>query len=158
MPYYVNVTAFDFGSPQSGLGALETSKTVLSQMVYPLHSVDSVEARNLEVYVYPNPYRVDGNYIEDGYEGRNAQYFIPDRLRRLHFANLPARCTIRIYTLDGDLVREIDHDKDSSDPTAMHDEWDMITRNTQRIVTGIYYWVVEEFNGETQIGKFVIIM
>jgi hypothetical protein len=34
----------------------------------------------------------------------------------------------------------------------------MITRNTQRIVTGIYYWVVEEPNGNTQIGKFVIIM
>jgi len=25
-------------------------------------------------------------------------------------------------------------------------------------VTGIYYWVVEEPNGDTQIGKFVVIM
>jgi len=158
VPYYVNVTAFDFGSPQSGLGSLETSRTNLAEMVYPLNSVDSVEAKNLEVYVYPNPYRVDGNYIEDGFEGRNAQYYIPDRMRRLHFANLPAKCTIRIYTLDGDLIREIEHDMDPSDPTAMHDEWDMITRNTQRIVTGIYYWVVEEANGDTQIGKLVIIM
>jgi hypothetical protein len=158
VPYYVNVTAFDYGSPQSGLGALETSKTVLARMVYPLNSVDSVEAKDLEVYVYPNPYRVDGNYIVDGYEGRDATYYIPDRLRRLHFVNLPAKCTIRIFTLDGDLVREIEHDKDPSDPTAMHDEWDMITRNTQRIVTGIYYWVVEDDRGNTQIGKFVIIM
>ncbi|MBN1212169.1 MAG: hypothetical protein JXA92_06280, partial [candidate division Zixibacteria bacterium] len=87
-----------------------------------------------------------------------AQYYIPDRMRRLHFANLPARCTIRIYTLDGDLIREIEHDMNPADPTAMHEEWDMITRNTQRVVTGIYYWVVEEPNGDTQIGKFVIIM
>ncbi|MFZ5980245.1 MAG: hypothetical protein ACOYVF_06390 [Candidatus Zixiibacteriota bacterium] len=158
VPYYVNVTAFDYGSPQSGLGSLETSKTNLSIIAYPLSSVDEVEEKELEVYVYPNPYRINGNYITDGFEGRDATYYIPDRMRRLHFANLPARCTIRIYTLDGDLIREIEHDKDPSDPTSMHDEWDLITRNTQRIVTGIYYWVVEDENGETQIGKFVIIM
>ncbi|MBN1211074.1 MAG: hypothetical protein JXA92_00720, partial [candidate division Zixibacteria bacterium] len=158
VPYFINVTAFDFGSPQSGLGALETSKTSLAIQAYPLSSVDSATANNLEVFVYPNPYRINGGYIADGYEGRNAPYNIPDRLRRLHFVNLPAKCTIRIYTLDGDLVREIKHDKDPSDPTAMHDEWDLITRNTQRIVTGIYYWSVEDERGRTQIGKFVIIM
>jgi len=158
VPYFVNVTAFDFGSPQSGLGALETSKTSLAIQAYPLSSVDTVAAKNLEVYVYPNPYRINGDYVADGFEGRNAPDYIPDRMRRLHFVNLPAKCTIRIYTLDGDLVREIEHDKDPSDPTAMHDEWDLITRNTQRIVTGIYYWVVEDERGEAQIGKFVIIM
>jgi len=158
VPYYVNVTAFDFGSPQSGLGSLETSKTNLATIAYPLSSTDMVEQENLEVFVYPNPYRINGNYIEDGFEGRDAEYYIPDRMRRLHFANLPAKCTIRIYSLDGDLIREIDHVKSSDDPTAMHDEWDLITRNTQRIVTGIYYWVVEEEGGETQIGKFVVIM
>ena len=158
VPYYINVTSFDYGSPASGLGSLETSKTNLSVNAYPLTSSDEVEAQDLEVYVYPNPYRINGNYIEDGFEGRDADYYIPDRMRRLHFANLPAKCTIKIFSLDGDLIREIDHDKDPSDPTAMHDEWDMITRNTQRIVTGIYYWVVEAKNGDTQIGKFVIIM
>jgi len=60
VPYYVNVTAFDFGSPQSGLGSLETAKPNQAIVAYPLNSVDSVEAGNLEVYVYPNPYRIDG--------------------------------------------------------------------------------------------------
>ncbi|MFZ5979805.1 MAG: hypothetical protein ACOYVF_04170 [Candidatus Zixiibacteriota bacterium] len=158
VPYYVNVTAFDFGSPQSGLGSLETSKTVLSLQAFPLSSAAEIEAEQLEVYVYPNPYRINGRYIEDGFEGRDADYYIPDRMRRLNFANLPAKCTIRIYTLDGDLVREIIHDQTPDDPTAMHDSWDLITRNTQRIVTGIYYWVVEDDQGNTQVGKFVIIM
>jgi len=158
VPYYVNVTAFDFGSPQSGLGSLETSKTVLSSQAYPLSSSADIESENLEVYVYPNSYRINGNYIADGYEGRDADYYIPDRMRRLNFANLPPRCTIKIFSLDGDLIREINHDKNPDDPTAMHDTWDLITRNTQRIVTGIYYWVVEDENGETQVGKFVIIM
>ncbi|MFZ5979804.1 MAG: hypothetical protein ACOYVF_04165 [Candidatus Zixiibacteriota bacterium] len=156
--YYVNVTAFDFGSPQSDLGALETSKTNLATVAYPLNSSEEVEEKNLEVYVYPNPYRINSNYIADGFEGRDADYYIPDRMRRLHFANLPAKCTIRIYTLDGDLIREIEHNKSADDPTSMHEEWDLITRNTQRIVTGIYYWVVEDADGNTQIGKFVVIM
>jgi hypothetical protein len=34
----------------------------------------------------------------------------------------------------------------------------VITRNTQRVVSGLYYWSVEVPGGETQIGKLVIIM
>jgi hypothetical protein len=157
VPYYVNVTAFDFGSPQSGLSALETSRSIGAQMVYPLAGPEDVAQGNLRVYVYPNPYRLDGDYLEKGYEGRGARYYIPDRLRRIHFANLPSKCYISILTLDGDLVRRWEHDRDPSDPTASHDTWDLITRNTQAVVSGIYYWVVEDSNGETQIGKLVII-
>ncbi len=35
VPYYVNVTAFDFGWPESNLEPLETARTVDAQMVYP---------------------------------------------------------------------------------------------------------------------------
>ncbi|UCC45259.1 MAG: hypothetical protein JSU65_04900, partial [Candidatus Zixiibacteriota bacterium] len=80
------------------------------------------------------------------------------RVRRIHFGGLPPRCTIRIYTLDGDLVREIDHDFDPGDPLASHDSWDMITRNTQLAVSGLYYWTVEADGFKTQIGKLVIIL
>jgi len=156
--YYVSVTAFDYGSPRSNLGPLETSRNLNAKLFYPLHTPDSAATKNLDVYVYPNPYRIDGGYLEAGYEGRNAEYYIPDRLRRIHFANLPAECTIGIYSLDGDLIREFEHRKDPGDGTASHDEWDLITRNTQRIVTGIYYWVVKAKDGRTQVGKLVIIM
>lgn len=79
-------------------------------------------------------------------------------MRAINFANLPAKCTIRIYTLDGDLVRQLDHNFSPSDPNATHDTWDMITRNTQMIVSGIYYWTVEDDQGKVQIGKLVVIM
>ena len=69
---------------------------------------------------------------------------------------MPAECTIRIYTLDGDLVAEIDHAKLEDDPTAGHDSWDLINRNTQAVVSGIYLFSVESKYG-TQLGKFVII-
>ncbi|MFZ5981294.1 MAG: hypothetical protein ACOYVF_11745, partial [Candidatus Zixiibacteriota bacterium] len=61
--YYINVCAFDYGSPTSNLGPLESSRIYNSQQVYPLTGCDSVAAKNLKVYVYPNPYRINGNYI-----------------------------------------------------------------------------------------------
>lgn len=156
--YWINVTAFDYGSPESGLAALETSPTLLPVITYPLPSIEKVAEKNLDVYVYPNPYRLDGNYRDRGFEGRDQRELPIDRTREIHFINLPPRCTIRIYTLDGDLVREIIHDVDPADPLANHDTWDMITRNSQQPVSGLYYWTVEEDYGRTQIGKLVIIL
>ncbi|MEW6412375.1 MAG: hypothetical protein AB1483_07865 [Candidatus Zixiibacteriota bacterium] len=155
VPYYINVTAFDFGSPEIGLSALETSVLNGAQVAYPLTSVEEVEENDLKVYVYPNPYRIDADYDGLGYENRHG-ILSEDRMRRLHFANLPPVCKIYIYSLDGDLVREIGHNYPEGGPEAMHDTWDLITRNTQAAVTGLYYWVVESEQG-TQMGKFVII-
>lgn len=160
VPYYVNVTAFDYGSPVSGLASLETSKTVGALVAYPLSTAEDVEKENLEVIVYPNPYRVDADYRDVGFEGRGPDDINrPDsRVRELHFANLPAKCTIRIYTIDGDLVREINHNMNPADPNASHNSWDLITRNTQMVVSGLYYWTVEDDEGNTQMGKVAIIM
>ncbi len=158
--YWVNVTAFDFGSPQSGLASLETSVSVGAQEAYPTTLAGDVEAQGLKVMVYPNPYRIDAGYRTLGFEGRGPDQIDrpDDRVRAINFTNLPPKCTIKIFTLDGDLVREIIHDKDPSDPTASHDTWDLVTRNTQLVVSGIYYWTVESETGETQIGKIVILM
>jgi hypothetical protein len=158
VPYWINVTAFDYGSPESGLAALETSSTLLPVITYPHPSISEIAQENREVYVYPNPYRVDDNYRSGGFEGRDRRDLPDERTREVHFANLPARCTIRIFSLDGDLVRELIHDVDPADPLANHDSWDLITRNSQQPVSGLYYWTVEDESGQTQIGKLVLIM
>ncbi len=159
VPWYVSVTAFDFGSPESGLGALESSKTVQSDSSYALPAWAEVDSTNAEISVYPNPYRIDGRYSQRGFEGRNPDITRPvDRTRALHFINLPPRCTISIYTLDGDLVRRIEHDEPASSPNATHETWSLISRNTQLVVSGLYYWTVEIPGKETQIGKLSIIM
>ncbi|UCD93418.1 MAG: hypothetical protein JSU69_06495, partial [Candidatus Zixiibacteriota bacterium] len=158
--YYVAVTAFDFGSPGSGLVSLETSPTMNAIAEYAQNQTGKVEAEGLNVVVYPNPYRIDGDYRSQsggGFEGRGMESFSDDRVRAIHFTNLPHKCTIRIFTIDGDLVRVIDHDCPPNDPQSMHDRWDVITRNTQAPVSGIYYYVVESKYGN-QIGKIVIIM
>ncbi|MCM2272192.1 MAG: hypothetical protein NDJ18_06535, partial [candidate division Zixibacteria bacterium] len=71
--------------------------------------------------------------------------------------NLPAKCWIRVHTLDGDLVREIRHDMDPNDPASDHDTWDLINRNIMAVESGLYYWSVEGDDGKVQIGKLVII-
>ncbi|MBK7141514.1 MAG: hypothetical protein IPH75_05500 [bacterium] len=154
IPYYVSVTAFDFGSPKAGLLSLETSPYNDFVVEYPQIPSDSVEAAGLEAYVYPNPYRIDADYASMGYENR--EQIDPERARRIHFMNLPKVCTISIYSLDGDLIRRIEHNYPEGGPGSMHESWDLITRNTQAVVSGLYYFVVESAT-RTQIGKLVII-
>jgi len=166
--YYVAVTAFDFGSPGE-LASLETPEYKNYVAEYPANTNTAVERQKLDVIVYPNPWRIDGHYKDFGFEARDyidganrghlvVQEDLPDeRTNSIHFLNLPHKCTIRIFTIDGDLVREIKHDYPKDSPRSMHERWDIITRNTQTAVSGIYYYSVESEYGN-QIGKIVIIM
>jgi hypothetical protein len=157
--YYVNVTSFDYGSPKQGLLPLETSRSLHPKASFPFADKDQTVGGALPpVYIYPNPYRINENYRSRAFEGYGQLDKSDDRVRAIHFVNLPPKCTIRILTLDGDLVRQIDHDVDPSNPLSNHDKWDMISRNTQAIVSGIYYWTVEGSDGKVQIGKLVVIM
>ncbi|MFQ5607350.1 MAG: hypothetical protein ACE5GA_05340 [Candidatus Zixiibacteriota bacterium] len=157
--HFVSVTAFDFGAPASGLDALETSPLFNVVSEFPQNKSSAIAQKKLDVVVYPNPYRIDARYRERGFEARINPGALPeDRTRAVNFTNLPPKCTIRIYTLDGDLVREILHDVDASSPGSMHDQWSLVTRNTQLAASGIYYWSVEEENGRVQTGKLVLIM
>lgn len=151
--WWISVTAFDYGSPESDLSALESSITNNAVSIYALPDTDEVIGEGLDVFVYPNPYRLDAGYRSRGFEGRIQTDRIPDRTRAIHFANLPPECTISIYTLDGDLVDVIDHDDGTS-----HGYWDLITRNHQLVVSGLYYWTVSDPAGRTQIGKLAIVM
>jgi hypothetical protein len=155
--YYFAVTAFDYGSPGHGLASLETNPANNMIAEYPQNTTELVESRHLNVVVYPNPYRADAQYRELGFEGQGLEYLPVERIRALHFTNLPYKCKIRIFTLDGDLVREIDHNYEPGQPGSMHETWDLITRNTQAVVSGIYYYSVDSEMG-SQIGKIVIIM
>ncbi|MEZ5359390.1 MAG: hypothetical protein R3F48_11255 [Candidatus Zixiibacteriota bacterium] len=155
IPYNFSVTAFDFGSLKVDLGALESSPLTNAVVEYPLPSGDVVEEEGLEVIVYPNPYRIDAGYASAGYENRDRTKSA-ERTRQINFANLPNVCTIKIYSIDGDLIKEIQHDYPEGGPGSQHETWDVISRNTQSVVTGIYLWHVESAMGD-QLGKLVII-
>ncbi|UCC45214.1 MAG: hypothetical protein JSU65_04665, partial [Candidatus Zixiibacteriota bacterium] len=90
--YWVNVTAFDFGSPQAELEALESSVTSGAKATYANATVQDVAGLGLKVYAYPNPYRADADYRAAGFEGRMDSDRPDDRVRAIHFANLPPKC------------------------------------------------------------------
>jgi hypothetical protein len=54
--------------------------------------------------------------------------------------------------MTGDLVKEIDH----SDATNGAEAWNLISRNNQKAVTGLYIYAVETPDGDKKIGKFLI--
>ena len=156
LPYFVTVTAFDFGHPPKSLEALESSPyNNMVEVMAVKQGEDVLNNGQLDVYCYPNPYRLDADYAERGLENRAGQ-FAPSRSATIYFANLPNKCTISIYTLDGDLVRRITHHEPLGSGTASTHRWNLITRNTMWVVSGLYYWVIESEHG-SQIGKLAII-
>lgn len=104
-----------------------------------------------KVYVVPNPFRQYSGLYGSG--ERN----------RMEFIGLPAKCTIKIYTAMGELVKEIDHD-DGTGSAA----WGSIEALDYQlnkwmlgIAPGVYIYVVQSLvqgqSGQTFIGKFAII-
>lgn len=163
VPMYFAVSAFDFGNYQVRLHSLESSPSNNVQYGEPIYSSDVVVDSNLKVSVFPNPYKIQytdvhGNptsYYLEGYEGRGVHKFV-EQDRRIHFINLPETATIRIFSLDGDLIREIHHPDPYLTTYSSSVGWDLISRNTQAVVSGIYIWRVDSRLG-TQVGKLVII-
>jgi hypothetical protein len=113
---------------------------------------DTETQLTLNVKVAPNPYLV-----------RN-EWQISPQLRRLKFINLPNQCTIRIFNLNGELVKTIVHSETADftgqttvENNAGGDEWwDLLSENRQLVSSGVYIFHVRSDVGE-QVGKFVII-
>lgn len=156
--YVFFVTAFDTGDPDAGLDSFESSRTENNVRVFP----GTPPASDLTVGVYPNPYRLNAAW--DG---------ATNRTRRLNFYNLPPRAEIRIYTLAGEIVKELLHDSDTYTgnirwyddfsannrqlPGGEH-SWDVLSENSLNIAGGLYLYTVKDLdNGDVQRGKFVII-
>jgi hypothetical protein len=155
-PVFLSVTAFDHGDPASKLEPLESSKSVTAQEVWPVNSSEVVESERPKPGVYPNPYRQIDAYYDNNWENRRGLEPDRERARQVTFYNVPDTCVLSIYTLDGDLVKRLHHSypPESSEATVVR--WDLITRNTQAVKTGIYIWSVESRFG-TDVGKLVII-
>ena len=154
-------TAFDEGDPANNLGILESSPLANFERVLP--GTPPVEEESINVGVYPNPYY--GNAIWDG---------STERLRKIYFFNLPAECDITIFTLAGDIIKQIHHTKESNGSDIRWFEtyasdgkqkfaggehaWDLLTDNDQAIATGMYLFTVKNKNNdEIKKGKFLVI-
>ena len=102
-----------------------------------------------KICVVPNPY-VAANVIEPFNPlDRSTRGF-----RRVYFDHLPQKCTIRIYTLAGELIRTLDHDSSIDDGKEF---WDLLTRDNMEVAYGLYFFHVDAPGIGEKTGKFAII-
>ena len=100
-----------------------------------------VPRANLDsIKVVPNPYIVNSHFNETIYK------------KRIRFTQLPEKCTITIYTVTGEKVREIKHESISDG----NEWWDLRSYNNQEVAPGLYIYVIEADNAK-KIDKFAII-
>ena len=161
--YYCAVAAFDRGS--TVVSPLESGLSQNLRVAVPGPRPN--ERPGSEPTVFPNPYRVEARWDQGRYV----------RDRYLWFANLPERCTLRIYTLAGDLLFE-----QAFDGSTYHGEgarglydpskslgkpilpgsmfgWNLLTRNGQAIASGLYLYSVEDHTrgNKYHVGKFLVV-
>lgn len=158
--YVFAVTAFDEGDPTVGLPSFESSRLAAVTRVFP--GTPPVADGDRKVGVYPNPYRVNAAW--DGGTSKT---------RRLNFYNLPPRCEIRVYTLAGEIVAQMEHDAASyRGDTRWYDDfggrdrllpggehsWDLLSESGLSLSTGLYLFSVKDVDsGAIQTGKFALI-
>jgi hypothetical protein len=137
------------------------SEDVITFSVNAQKSYDPQKAKYTmdKIKVVPNPY-VATNMMEPAVVNK----FL-NQSRRLLFTNLPEKCTIKIFTISGILVRELHAPEDaltnfggygSSSDGVLH--WDMLSKEGLEIAAGMYfYYVKDDISGEEKTGKFGVL-
>jgi hypothetical protein len=99
------------------------------------------------VAVVPNPYVAAAIWEQKPYlqSGRGE--------RKIFFINLPTQCTIRIYTISGELVKKLEHDEPVFNGA---ESWDLLNLDNLEVAFGVYIYHIETDNAET-VGKFAVI-
>ncbi len=100
------------------------------------------------VRVVPNPY-----VAAETWEPRNT-YTSGRGPREIHFINLPAKCTIRIFNVSGALVKKIDHESSFENGTEI---WDVLSSEKFEIAYGIYVYHIDAPGIGQKTGTFAII-
>ena len=173
--YFYSVSAFDSTSGNVQLNGRRAA--VESEGVVPQIGTNTDRG----VWVVPNPYRG----LKAIGDRPSAWDLTPNggdpTGTHIDFMGLPSgRWTIKIFTLSGDLVETLTSDhavnaalrnanaidsRGNSHPNVTRQQdtssdgqasWNLISRNGQDIVSGIYLFTVESSKG-TQRGKFVVI-
>jgi hypothetical protein len=112
----------------------------LNLMDTPVYVSGPATANVENVIVVPNPYRGSERWDQVGE-------------KRVQFHNLPSRARVRIYTLAGDLVRELAKD----DAQSGNLDWNLKNADGRDVSSGIYLFHVTADTGFETRGNFVVI-
>jgi hypothetical protein len=144
--FHIGRIIFNNSAPATGtIVRFITNKPNASADVFTFKTDAATISTNLvnlaDIKVVPNPYIVRNNWEPSG------------DYSRIAFTHLPDKCTIRIYTLSGDHLRTLEHDSPELDG---NENWDLLTKNNQKIASGVYIYQLESPYGE-KIGKFAVV-
>jgi hypothetical protein len=159
-PYFYSIVPISVvpgDTPDGDLLLQGNPSATNAQVIYPR---GDAQPDQQHVFVVPNPYK------------GGAQWDLVPRDEdpsgtKVTFMNLPrTKGTIHIFTLAGDLVKDLPFDgravsdlQSGKDPVTTAPgsvPWNLISRNGQRIVSGIYLYSVDTELGR-DVGRFVII-
>jgi hypothetical protein len=106
-------------------------------------SIDDAQAQSDldKIRVVPNPFVVTSGFdtVRDRHE--------------IHFTRLPLSCTIKIFTLTGELVRTLQHQSDVAG--ASNEKWDLKTEFGSEVAYGVYLYHIDSPAGK-KMGKIAI--
>ncbi|KAB2926285.1 MAG: hypothetical protein F9K22_00115 [Bacteroidetes bacterium] len=126
--------------PYTGNDAFRLTTTPIA------YDAAAADAALKNVIVVPNPYVVASAFEQPSFR----QDLRGERA--VQFRNLPRECTIRIYTVTGELVRTL-HKNDN----ANYLNWDLLSMESARVGYGLYIYHVETPTGATKIGRLGVI-
>ena len=141
--------------PQSGDTLyIDIKKPFLSTDVYeflpqgPYIDIEKAQNSLEDIFVIPNPY-----IAANAFEAENI-YSSGRGPREIQFRNLPAECTIRIYTVSGERVQTIEHFATIDNGL---ETWDLLTKDNLSVSYGVYIYHVEAPGIGEHLGKFALI-
>ena len=111
---------------------------------------DKLAASRLDnIYVVPNPY-VGASILEPANKlpGQNRGE------RRIYFENLPMKCSIRIYTLSGELVNQLEHDSGIDNG---REYWNLLNKDGFSVSYGVYLAHIDAPGVGEKLIKFALI-
>jgi hypothetical protein len=117
------------------------------EFTFSVGGVNNARARAelANIRVVPDPYYAISGYTRHGtWEANQGE-------REIQFQHLPDQCTLRIYSLAGDLVRTFQHNDGTGTVS-----WNLLTDSGRLIASGIYIYHVESRYGD-RLGRFAVI-
>lgn len=151
---FLNLTTGSRNPQEGDTLDLILRKPFLSRDVYQFTMRGESESKQLarrqmdDIRVVPNPY-----IAAETWEPRNP--FTSGRgPRELHFINLPKKCTIRIFNVNGVLIDKIEHNSTLDNGTEI---WDMLSKDNLEIAYGVYVYHIEAPGIGEKKGTFAII-
>ncbi len=112
----------------------------LNLMATPVYVAGAAQLNVESVIVVPNPYRGSERWDEPGGG-------------RIQFQRLPATARVRVYTVAGDLVRDLS----KTDSSTGNLDWNLKNASGEDVSSGIYLYHVESREGFVAKGNFVVI-